>query len=103
MKKILAVLLCTAIAPALFADSYNTNITAIYGGGNPDTGWTSDSGNGITLGLRAKNRDTGVTPNNGAGVYSFATGYNAANTRALWNYEFSINSGTPFLSFYDYY
>jgi len=102
MKKILVTFLCAASAALLQADSYNQTITAIYGGGNPDTGWAADSGNGITLGLRAKNRDTGATPNV-AGVYSFATGLNPANNRALWNYEFSINSGTPMLSNYDYF
>jgi hypothetical protein len=102
MKKLLLIIAGIAIAPLVHADLYNQNITAIYGSGNPDAGWATDNGNGIQLGLRAKNRDTGATPNVN-GIYSFATGYNAANDRALWNYEFSINSGTPFLSFYDYF
>ena len=102
MKKLLVIAIGIVLVPFLHADLYNQNITAIYGGGNPDAGWTTDSGNGIQLGLRAKNRDTGATPNVN-GVYAFSTGYNAAHTRALWNYEFSINSGTPNLSYYDYF
>jgi hypothetical protein len=83
--------------------SYDEMITAIFGGGNPDTGWTADTANNIQLALRAKNRSTGDTPNI-AGVYSFAT---APPTRGLWNYEFSINSdgsaGTDPLTTYDFY
>lgn len=101
-KKFLITLLCTASAVMMRADSYDQVVTAIYGSGNPNTGWATDSGNGITLALRGKNRDTGATPNV-AGVYTFATGLNSGGNRALWNYEFSINSGTPFLSYYDYY
>jgi hypothetical protein len=102
MKKILALVLCSSIAPAAWAVTYNDTITAIYGTGNPDTGWTSETANGITLALRGKNRDTGATPNS-LGVYTFATGLNIAGTRARWNYEFSIDSGASFLSAYDYY
>jgi hypothetical protein len=76
--------------PTVFADT----ITAIYGGGNPDTGWTTDTGGNIQLGLRAKNRTTGDTSNVG-GVYSFAT---APSPRGLWNYEFSINSNASGVS-----
>jgi hypothetical protein len=102
MKKLVVTFLCVASAALLQADSYNQSITAIFGAGNPDTGWASDSGNGITLGLRGKNRDTGATPNVG-GIYTFAPGLNAGGTRALWNYEFSINSGTALLDSYDYF
>ena len=102
MKKILVTFLCAASAALLQADTFNQTITAIYGSGNPDTGWVADSGNGITLGLRGKNRDTGATPNV-AGIYTFATGLSASGTKARWNYEFSIDSGTPTLSTYDYF
>lgn len=99
MKKLLAAIVLTSLAPSLWAIAYNDTITAIFGGGNPNTGWTSDSGNGITLALRAKNRTTGDTSNVN-GVYSYA---DAPPTRGRWNYEFSINSGTATLAFYDYY
>jgi hypothetical protein len=99
MKKLLIALLCTVITPLVWADANNQNITAIFGGGNTSAGWTSDTGSGITLALRAKNRNDNNTTNIN-GVYSFAT---APATRGLWNYEFSINSGTAFLDTYDYF
>jgi len=102
MKKFIIIALCAASASFVRADSYNQTITAIFGAGNPDGGWTADSGTGITLGLRGKNRDTGATTN-ASGVYTFATGFNSGGTRARWNYEFSINSGTALLSNYDYF
>ena len=77
------VLLTTAPTP--WALTFNDSITAIFGAGNPDTGWTSDTNNNFELGLRGKNRDTGATPNDGAGTYTFALGTNV-------NWEFSINS-----------
>jgi hypothetical protein len=92
-----------AALSALAAVLYNQNITAIFGSGNPDTGWTADTSNGIQLGLRAKNRVDGSTTN-ATGVYSFPVG---PVPRGAWNYEFSINSdvtnGTAPLSTYDYY
>lgn len=103
MKKLLTAIVLTALVPSVWAVTYDDTITAIYGGGNPDTGWTSESGGGIELALRGKNRDTGATPNVN-GVYTFPTGFAVSNpARALWNYEFSINSGTPFLDYYDYF
>jgi hypothetical protein len=103
-KHVLTAIALAALAPAAMAVTYNDTITAIYGSGNPDTGWTSEFGNGIELALRGKNRDTGATPQpNTLGVYEFATGPAANPARAKWQYEFSINSGTPTLAFYDYY
>ncbi len=104
MKLPIATILLATFASAASADTYNDNITAIYGGGNPNTGWTSDSANGIELGLRAKNRTSGDTANVN-GVYSYAT---APAPRGLWNYEFSINSDTSgtagrSLEYYDFY
>ena len=105
MKKKLLILTLTSVATlsALAAVIYNDNITAIFGSGNPDTGWTSDTSNGIQLALRGKNRDDASTTN-AAGVYSFPVG---APLRGSWNYEFSINSdvtgNTIPLSTYDYY
>jgi hypothetical protein len=105
MKKKLLVLTLTSVAAlsALAAVLYDQNITAIYGSGNPDTGWTADTSNGIQLGLRAKSRIDGSTTN-ATGVYSFPVG---PAPRGAWNYEFSINSdvtnNTAPLSTYDYY
>lgn len=92
------------MAPSIWAVTYNDNITAIFGGGNPDTGWTSESGNGITLALRGKQRYPSTSTANVNGVYSYATGLIPPNNnRAVWNWEFSINSGTATLDAYDYY
>lgn len=100
-RKLTTTILFLAAATTMWAAVvYNQNITAIFGSGNPDTGWTADNGaNGITVALRAKNRTNGDTTN-ASGVYSFAS---APPTRGLWNYEFSINSGGVNLSTYDYY
>jgi len=101
IKRLLPLLCLAAFTPAASALEYNADITAIFGAGNPSTGWTADSENGVTLALRAKNRDTGDTSNT-LGVYSFATGSSASNSaRALWNFEFSIDQGTG--TNYEYY
>src|SRR5215213_2536990 len=102
-RKLTAFALFTALTVSAWALAYNQNITAIFGSGNPNTGWTADTSNNITLALRAKNRANGSTTNT-SGVYSFAT---APTPRGEWNFEFSINSDTvggalP-LSTYDYY
>ncbi|MBC8096679.1 MAG: VPDSG-CTERM sorting domain-containing protein [Akkermansiaceae bacterium] len=104
MKQQLLLALALVTAPTVWADSYNQNITAIFGGGNPNTGWATDTGSGITLGLRGKNRHPATSTANVNGVYSFATGLIPPNNnRAVWNWEFSINSGTALLPAYDYY
>jgi hypothetical protein len=102
-KTLLAMALIIAMAHSASA-AYNQNIVAIFGGGNPNTGWTTDTGSGITLGLRGKDRVTASTAN-ASGVYSYATGVDPSNpSRARWNWEFSINSGAANLSVdYDYY
>jgi hypothetical protein len=91
------------LSSAAHAQSFNQNIVAIFGAGNPDTGWTVDTDSGITLALRAKNRETGSTDNIG-GVYEVPTGLQQPNNnRARWNWEFSIDSGAVNLSAFDYY
>lgn len=102
-KRFLAALGLLAAAVSTPALEYNQTITAIFGSGNPDTGWTTGTGGGIELGLRAKNRDDGSTPNVD-GVYSFPTGYAVNNpARALWNFEFSIDVGAQSFSMFDFY
>jgi hypothetical protein len=83
--------------------SYNQVIVAIFGSGNPDTGWTAVNDNGLVLALRAKNRDTSATTNTN-GIYYMPTGTTGTlNNRAKWNWEFSINSGSVNLNVYDFY
>ena len=103
-RKLTLIALVTAGAMSAWA-AYNVNITAIFGSGNPNTGWTADTNHGITLALRGKDRATASTANS-SGVYgSYATGLDpdSSSPRATWNWEFSINSGTVNLSSYDYY
>lgn len=108
-KHVLTAIVLTSMAPSIWAVTYNDNITAIFGGGNPDTGWTSQTGDGATgneikLALRGKNRDTGATPQpTTLGTYEFATGGAANPLYAKWNYEFSIDSGALNLDQYDYF
>ncbi len=97
MRKMKHVLLASVAAVSCLASSahaleYNQNIPAIFGtGGNPAQGWTTFTQDHIQLGLRAKNRTDGTTPNNGAGTYTFPVGTAPASTRAIWNFEFSAN------------
>ncbi len=103
---IAAVMLSLLALPfqAMAVPQYNQSVTAIYGGGNPDGGWATDTGSGITLALRAKGRVgtsySGTTPNGGTSTYTFAT---QEGTRGAFNYEFSINAGTATLTNYNFY
>jgi hypothetical protein len=106
-RHILTASLFSAIACSAWAQT--DTITAIYGTGNPDTGWTADTGGDLQLALRANLRVTGGTPTDGGGTYTVPTGNggSATSPRATWNYEFSINSdtsagGAP-LTGYDFY
>ena len=101
---LLATILVALIGQSVTAASYNQTITAIFGSGNPNNGWTTDAGGGVTLGLRAKDRTSGAIVNANE-VYSYPTGtIFVPNARAKWNWEFSINSGSANLDVtYDYY
>lgn len=69
---------------ATSASAADVSLTAIFGTGNPDAGWTATSQGSLQLALRARNTVTGATPGNGAGVYTFAAG-------TTWNFDFSFN------------
>ena len=103
-KLLVLTLLSAAVLSVGAAVSYNAMITAIYGSGNPNTGWTADSSNGITLALRGKDRISASTANT-SGMYGpYAVGTDPANSnRSTWNWDFSINSGSVPLNTYDYY
>jgi hypothetical protein len=79
-----ASLIMPCITHASITTTPNANITAIFGGGNPNGGWqeVTDTDKNLQIGLRAKERSTGSTANNGAGNYTVAS---------PWNYEFSVN------------
>ena len=86
-----ALLLCF---PASAAISFDQNVTAIFGSGNGNSSWTVDKANGIELGLRAKQRfpAANIFGSNGDGTYNQVAGNNGSG-RALWNFEWHINSG----------
>lgn len=69
---------------------YNQNVVSIFGSGNPDTGYVTDTAGGVTVALRGKDRTTGNTFNVG-GVYNLPTGF-AAPGRGNANVEFSFNT-----------
>lgn len=68
MKKISCFLASFVVGLVVLGQSYNQSITAIFGSGNPDTGWTVNQAGNVMLALRAKNRVTASTFNED-GVY----------------------------------
>jgi len=71
---------------------YDQDVTpdVIFGTGNGNGFWTTETLNNVEVGLRGKQRFASVYNSDGAGTYSFATGY-SSGTAAIWNYEFAIN------------
>ena len=79
------------------AITFNQNVTnnAIFGGGNANGAFTVDRANNVELGLRAKVRfpmPANVFNSNGNGTYNHAAGVGTPTSRAMWNFEWSINS-----------
>lgn len=90
---------------AFAVTAYDQNVTAIFGSGNPNGGWATDTENNLTLALRAKGRNdtayAGTTPNGGTSTYTFATQQGA---RGAFNYEFSIAvNGNATLSDFNFF
>lgn len=93
-KKNVCLFVSFVVGLVVLGQSYNQNITAIFGSGNPDTGWTVSQSGSITLALRAKNRVTASTFNVD-GVYLEPAGLVPPNNnRAFWNFELSVSSGS---------
>lgn len=112
MKRCLAwaAVCCAAVLlgnrPAQAVLAFNTNVTpdVIFGSGNANGGWTVDTTDGVELGLRAKVRydvpqnvfnysGTQLVGSVPYGVYTFNAGAATAYpNRALWNFEFSVNT-----------
>ncbi len=100
--------LATALAAAMSAHA-DATITAIFGSGVGDNGWTAQTNAGVVLALRARERfpvPNNTVPSNGAGTYTFSDtnayslyGY---NNLASWNFDFSINAGTAAVNGYTY-
>ncbi|MEO6279759.1 PEP-CTERM sorting domain-containing protein [Roseateles sp.] len=100
--------LATALVVTMSAQA-DATITAIFGSGVGDNGWTAQTDAGVTLALRARERfpmPTNNVPSNGAGTYTFGdtTAYSlyGYNNLASWNFDFSINSGTASVNGYTY-
>ncbi len=105
MKRIVSIVLVSLVGLVAHAATLTFNDTqvAIFGSGNPDTGWTTSNGGGVELSLRGKDRVSGSTANVN-GVYSYPTGtVPPANNRAVWNWEWNIDTGTATLGTYDYF
>lgn len=87
---------------------YDANVTSnvITGTGIANGGFTVDTSGGVELGLRARVRyptPLNVTNSNGDGTYNQAAGgYGSLGTRAAWNFDWSINTGTAFVDAYSY-
>jgi hypothetical protein len=102
MKKFLTLALLSLslmfAANTASALTYNDTQVAIFGSGNPNGGWTTDSNNNLEAGLRMKNRMTGDTTNT-LGVYGVDLGYiPPANNRSWGQIEFFLNSDVSGLS-----
>jgi hypothetical protein len=103
-RKILGLVLATGMLHAGTASAlaFDQNVTpdVIFGSGNTNGSFTTDTGGGVEVGLRAKLRHNaaGLPENtfnsNGDGSYSFAAG--VAPTQpyptGVWSFEWSINS-----------
>src|SRR5665213_3050353 len=80
MKKLQIAICAASLAVAMSASAnitYDNTIAPIVGSGNSSSGWTSANNTdlGLTLSLRAQDRYTdGLTPNNGAGTFTFPVG-----------------------------
>jgi hypothetical protein len=66
-----------------------------FGAGNVNGNFTIDTANGVEVGLRTKDRQTGFLHDGSSGVYKVpgnvcVSGCGGAG-RAQWNYEFSVN------------
>lgn len=102
---VVSAFLCSTAQATLLYDQ-NINPDVIFGSGNANGAFTTNSQNSIELGLRAKlrfgsnNLADNIFNSNGDGTYSFDNiapplGYGFAPnspSTAIWNFEWSINS-----------
>lgn len=95
--------------------AYDQNVTnnVIFGSGNSNGGFTTNTAGGVEVGIRAKQRyptplDTAAgIGSQGNGTYNQAAGGFtstgvAGGTRAAWNFDWSINTGTAMVGAYTY-
>jgi hypothetical protein len=93
-----AITLMTTLGHASAATVLNSDVTGGWsqGTGTSNGAFTLDEANGIELGLRASIRGGGggpVTPIAGTNVYEVPIGTAGSPARALWNFDFSVNTG----------
>jgi hypothetical protein len=91
---------------------YDANVTnnVITGSGINNGGFTVETANGVEIGLRARERydlvsngPTQVTGSNGDGTYRQNAGAPPSPaTRARWNFDWSVNTGTASVGSYTY-
>ena len=97
----LAIPIATSNAAIVGTYDQNDTITAIYGGGNPDTGWVSAEGGGAQVALRAHQQYlvyAGLTPSPN---YTFWTG-----TEISLDFSFAVNEagvGSDNLDDFDFF
>ena len=97
MKTMMMAAAIAGLSAIATADDVHPGV--IFGSGNANGSFTTSTSNGIELGLRAKTRynSSGLPENtfnwDGVDTYTFdpADG-NAPANRAMWNFEFSINT-----------
>jgi hypothetical protein len=77
--------------------TYDNTVAPIVGSGNSSGAWTTATENGLALSLRAQYNNTttplpsDLTPNNGAGTFSFGT---STGPLAVWDFWFDVNPGS---------
>ena len=97
MKTITAASVIALTAMSALGGDVNPGV--IFGSGNANGSFTIGTGGGVEIGLRAKTRyNSGGAPENtfnwdGGNTYTFNPNEgNAPSNRAMWNFEWSINS-----------
>ncbi|MBT9501520.1 MAG: PEP-CTERM sorting domain-containing protein [Burkholderiaceae bacterium] len=85
----------SAMAVASYGDVAAPGV--YFGTGNVNGNWTIDTDSGVEVALRAKNRQTLQTIDGSGGTYMAELGACLTCTgapKAMWSYEFSVNSGS---------
>src|SRR5688500_17315340 len=106
MKKVFTLLTSALLATTAMAQvDYDADITAIFGGGNPNTDWNKVVENGFVLGLRAKERFVTPLMTHTDEVYNMPLATDAANRqdRSSYNIELLVENQNGNLDQVDVY
>lgn len=86
----------TGTALAVVAFDQNVTPDVIFGSGNSNGNFTTDSHNGVEIGLRAKIPFVGLTNSNGDGTYIYTlaeTDHDSNGATAnRWNFDWTVNT-----------